>query len=703
MAKMVSELGADVFDDTIQEKTTRFTRKQRNYMIGLPIVGVIVILLSIVYVMAANVWLIDLENMPYIRYAINSTPDENGEQTASINRVSNLGNYPTTFRIPGTINGYKITEIDDYAFAGCDRLEKVIIHDNIRSIGVGAFSACENLGEFVFSKNIEHIGEDAFLETEFIKNLPQNDVVLINSVLLHVGEGIFKDVLDDNPSANQIALVTKTGDYTTRFKNYKSLGYELFDMDTLQVIHNVDNPIDNDVEITQWMEGVFKDNEYIGLVEIPRNLTEVPTKAFVNCEEIETIVFHDQITDIGANAFYGCTSLQNLSIPANVKKISDYAFANTGVSISTIPSTIETLGEGVFENCKNIQSFTFPSTISEVPHNLFAGCSSLSTFTFENPDNILSLGNEAFKNTNLSSFTVPDNITIISQGLFENCENLSTVYMLENINQIPVKGSTESEDSEITLQGVSSIYTRAFNGCTKLSSIKLVDNNGDVLAKCNDNKTLYFPSSLKTLAAVGSGDTYKAFSGIAAETLRIGKNVTGIGAEAFLNTKTLKSVIFEDIAQSKLGFLGSKVFAGCTSLTSFVFPDSVYEINTSLFYNCSNLVSVHLPEVNNIIGGNKPASNYTTIKENMFEGCTKLEEINIPSTISKISKKSFSGCTSLTELFIPKKVATIMATSFEGCSNLTLYLERTENEIPKTYEKGWNTQVKTVLYGQTQN
>jgi hypothetical protein len=32
-------------------------------------------------------------------------------------------------------------------------------------------------------------------------------------------------------------------------------------MDTLQVIHNVDNPIDIDVEITQWREGVFNDNE----------------------------------------------------------------------------------------------------------------------------------------------------------------------------------------------------------------------------------------------------------------------------------------------------------------------------------------------------------------------------------------------------------------------------------------------------------
>lgn len=40
-----------------------------------------------------------------------------------------------------------ITEIEDYAFEGCDKLEKIKIPDSVTSIGECAFYACSSLKE----------------------------------------------------------------------------------------------------------------------------------------------------------------------------------------------------------------------------------------------------------------------------------------------------------------------------------------------------------------------------------------------------------------------------------------------------------------------------------------------------------------------------------------------------------------------------
>ena len=66
-----------------------------------------------------------------------------------------------------------------------------------------------------------------------------------------------------------------------------------------------------------------------------------------------------------------------------------------------------------------------------------------------------------------------------------------------------------------------------------------------------------------------------------------------------------------------------------------------------------------------------PKKGLVEIQYGMFNGCTTLEEITIPSTVTKIERLSFNNCSSLKEITIPSKVNDIEKEAFKGCDNLS--------------------------------
>lgn len=65
-----------------------------------------------------------------------------------------------------------------------------------------------------------------------------------------------------------------------------------------------------------------------------------------------------------------------------------------------------------------------------------------------------------------------------------------------------------------------------------------------------------------------------------------------------------------------------------------------------------------------------------------FDGCSKLGNITLPSTIKSIKSKAFNGCTSLKEIDIPQGVNEIQDNAFAGCSSLNTIT--VHNNVPAT-------------------
>lgn len=707
MAKLISELGADVFDDTVVEKKSRLTPTQRRYAIGLPLLFVGLLAIGAVYALAANVWLIDYENMAYITYSYSAIPNADGELTAAIRRVDPESNYPADFRVPSSINGYKITTISNEAFAGCDRLTKVRMPNTITTIGDEAFAGCTELAKISFSKNITHIGKEAFLDTAFEANLSENEVVAVNSVLIHIGQELLGD---------KTALITKVGNYEERITNYIDNGYTVFDMDSLNTISSLEDIRENTTTITQWMEGLFYNSDSIEVIEIPNDLTEVPSKSFEECNKLRQVIIYDNITSIGEKAFSGCSNLKDIEIPANVVSIGNYAFSGVGAEFDGLPETITSIGEGVFSGCTGITTFTYPSSLKSVPNFTFDGCANLTNIHFADIEGISSFGQAAFRGTNIETFFVPKNVSVLNESVFENCDNLKTVYIYENVNdeyyEIPHEVYDE-ETGELVVDkdgnpvyeyekvyyGLSSIYGNAFKNCESLHSILLTDEDKNVIPTCTETSgTFYFPKTLESASISLSPSSYHAFSGTAVKKVIIPAQLGSLGKYAFANCSELTEVKFPSDA-SKFEILEDSAFENCTSLKEFITPDTTHTIGKSVFKGCSNLTKVHLPEVKNI-SGSKPSSTLSVIKENLFDGCSSLKEVNVPSTITKISDNSFLNCTSLEKIYIPKKVATITKSSFKGCVNLTIYTDAA-SKLTK-WANGYDADIKGVVFSVTE-
>ena len=117
--------------------------------------------------------------------------------------------------------------------------------------------------------------------------------------------------------------------------------------------------------------------------------------------------------------------------------------------------------------------------------------------------------------------------------------------------------------------------------------------------------------------------------------------------------------------------LGDYVFNGCSGLTSLTLPSSVTKIGCYALSNCIGLTSLTLP------------SSVTEIGEHAFLNCRGLTNFTIPSGVTKIGGAAFFCCYGLISLTIPSSVTAIGSRAFNDCSGLTsiyAYMEK----LPET-------------------
>ncbi len=134
-----------------------------------------------------------------------------------------------------------------------------------------------------------------------------------------------------------------------------------------------------------------------------------------------------EVTVIGKEAFYFCTSATKINLPATVTKIEDFAFAGcTSLETITIPATVTSIGKGAFNACTSLKTVIFEGeAVVSIGDFAFNDCSSLETINI--PEGVKSIGNGAFKNCKaLQSFKAPETLETIGGLSFDGCEALNT-------------------------------------------------------------------------------------------------------------------------------------------------------------------------------------------------------------------------------------------------------------------------------------
>ena len=411
-------------------------------------------------------------------------------------------------------------------------------------------------------------------------------------------------------------------------------------------------------------------------VRIPKAIdgywvTNIGNFAFINCNNLTSIVIPNSVMSIGDYAFDDCTSLQSITIPDSVMSIGDRAFWSCdNLTSIEIPNSVMSIGDEAFWSCDNLtdiivhndnshycdlDGILFNKNVTELI--CYPAGKSESTYTI--PDSVTSIGNSAFGSCDsLISIEIPDSVMSIGNFAFSNCDSLTSI---------------EISDS------VTNIGSRAFYGCNGLTEIVVNDSNQHY---CDLNGVL-FNKNITELICYPEGKTANTYT-IPDSVLRVGDAafawctnltsiglpniLTSIGDDAFYYCRSLTSIVIPNSVMS----IGDEAFLGCTSLTSIELPDSVASIGISTFANCSKLTTITVDDGNQHYCDLNGVLFNKNITELICYPAGKTQTTyTIPDSVTMIDDRAFYLCESLTSIAIPDSVTMIDGWAFSYCRNLT--------------------------------
>lgn len=153
-------------------------------------------------------------------------------------------------------------------------------------------------------------------------------------------------------------------------------------------------------------------NSLAGKIDIPSNCNFMGEEAFTNCFALEQMSFNNSaINEIKKATFENCHSLDVVSLPEGLKYVGERAFAESGITEISIPSTLQEIGEGAFEGCFYLSSVTLPNSVREI-------------------------GARAFAKSGLVGINLPSGISTLNDETFDSCDDLLCVNLPASLKTI---------------------------------------------------------------------------------------------------------------------------------------------------------------------------------------------------------------------------------------------------------------------------
>ena len=202
----------------------------------------------------------------------------------------------TTLEIPSTLDGKKVTRIEDRAFPWCDSLTAVTIPDSVSEMGANPFIYCAKLTSINVSPTHPYFATiDGVLYEKATKKLVCYPYAF---------------------TATEFAIP----------QGIAVIGDEAF----------------------SWCSSLTT-------VTIPDSVTTIGNSAFHSCYSLTAVTIPNGVTTIGNSAFAWCSSLTAVTIPDSVTSIGDYAFIGCkSLTAVTIPDSVTSIGDQAFSSCDNL-------------------------------------------------------------------------------------------------------------------------------------------------------------------------------------------------------------------------------------------------------------------------------------------------------------------------------------------------------------
>ncbi len=212
----------------------------------------------------------------------------------------------------------------------------------------------------------------------------------------------------------------------------------------------------------------------------------------------------------------------------------------------------------------------------------------------------------------------------------------------------------------MNIKRISAVLLALLLACTVAScgkkdeTVSQDDEKKNTSTEMADGKFTYGPSGEGTLEITGYIYGGTEPQDVVIPTEFDGREVTGIGDDAFKANKVIKSVTIPE----GITYIGSHAFYDCDEITAMVIPNSVTAIGVGAFQDCDKLASVTLST------GLKAVERFT------FYDCTVLGNVVLPEGLERIDDAAFWNCASITEVTIPASVKDLGTAAFYMCEKL---------------------------------
>lgn len=412
----------------------------------------------------------------------------------------------TEIVIPDSIDGVKVTAVNEFAFQGNEVLASITFPAGMKKIGYGAFISCTKLAKADFSACTD--------ELEIDGSAFQNDTALSSIAfpekLIKITEYAFYGCSNltsvSFKSANvdlsigsyafatdaKLASVTFPGSLT-------DLGNNAFDYcDNLTAVDfsacTKLTTVGGSAFANSGLKGVdfsactklttigdyaFYQNKALTSIKFPESLTELGQYAFAYCSALEgadfsktsvktiregtfdesgikSLKLSDSTTDIEYNAFMSCTALTSLELGKGLRTIGWQSFSYSGITSLKLPDSVEAIGSDAFGNCTSLTSVEWPDNENFTTVQGFEYCEALPVEEFNEAvalPSVTTIGESAFSGCSFKSVTIPANIRVIGDGAFYGMPNMTSLAILP---------------------GTASIGVHAFKKCTGLAGKTVV-------------------------------------------------------------------------------------------------------------------------------------------------------------------------------------------------------------------------------------
>ena len=330
-----------------------------------------------------------------------------------------------------------VVAIGNSAFKNCEKLERLIIGENLKSLGSESFRGCKRLERLDLPDTVKKIGDSAFRDC-----IGLTEVTITNDDI-EIGERAFENCAE----LSSVSLPSVMAEiYGGVFNSCKSLediklpsGLTIIGESSLADCVKLKR-IDVPFGVTKIDDMAF--NGCIGLerINLPATVTKIGKNVFKDCVSLQNITIPASVSAIGTSPFRGCTGLRSISVDPKsryYKSVNDILFnKNKSVLICypaacnskefTVPDSVTVISDWAFCDCYFLEKIIIPDSVSEIGEGAFYRCESLRSV--ELPDSVTKIDDTAFRGcTRLEKLVVPDSVKDFGWGVLNGCENVTVI------------------------------------------------------------------------------------------------------------------------------------------------------------------------------------------------------------------------------------------------------------------------------------